>query len=99
MFASRSKLMMVALFLMALSFGCSSINPQIQGLPEDISMVTGQDISTVIDMYGPPTLVDTDGNGGSIYVWDHWEKKPWGVLKLWRNTFWTDSKGTIYKWN
>ena len=43
MFASRSKLMMFALFLVALSFGCSSINQQI-GLPEDISGVTGQDI-------------------------------------------------------
>jgi hypothetical protein len=49
MFASRSKLMMVALFLVALSFGCSSVNQQIQGLPEDISRVTGQDISIVTD--------------------------------------------------
>jgi hypothetical protein len=99
MFASRSKLMMVALFLVALSFGCSSINQQI-GLPEDISGVTGQDISMVTDMFGcPPTRVDPDGNGGSIYVWDRWEKRPWGVLVLWRSTFWVDSKGTIYKWN
>ncbi len=101
MVASRSKLMMFALFLVALSFGCSSINQLMQEDPTglDISGVTGEDISIVIDRFGPPTRVDPDGNGGSIYVWDDWEKRPWGVLVLWRKTFWVDSKGTIYKWN
>ncbi len=79
------------LLLLVLTFNCSSINQ----LRQDR---IGQPISTVIDTWGPPSRVTSDGRGGNVYVWEKWEDYGYGIRQLWSNRFWADSNGIIYKW-
>jgi len=91
-FVSRSKLMMFALFLAALSFGCSATKEFTEG-------GIGQPISAVTDRLGAPTRVMPDGKGGSIYIWEQWVPTGWYNGYLRTNKFFVDSNGIIYKWN
>jgi len=58
----------------------------------------GQPIATVIERYGRPTRVTSDGSDGSIYIWEQWFDRSYGRLDLWSTMYWVDSKGIIYKW-
>jgi hypothetical protein len=77
------------LLLLVLTFGCSSINKQMQS-------AMGQPISGVIDSWGPPSRVTPDGRGGSVYVWEQW--MPIGDGYIRSRIFWADSNGIIYQW-
>jgi hypothetical protein len=81
----------VILVLSVLAFGCSSISE----LTRD---GIGQPISTVIEDLGPPLRVVPDGKGGSIYIWEQWFDRSYGMRDVWRTMYWADSKGIIYKW-
>jgi len=79
------------LLLLFLTFGCSSINPLTQdGI--------GQPISTIIDSWGTPARVTSDGRGGSVYVWEQWVDRGYtnGYMRV--TTYWADANGIIYKW-
>jgi len=79
------------LLLLVLTFGCSLINELMQdGI--------GQPISTMIDRWGPPSRVTSDGRGGSVYIWEKWDDYGYGNRQLWSNMFWVDSNRIIYKW-
>lgn len=81
----------VILLLVVLTLGCSSINQLMQdGI--------GQPISTIIDHWGPPTRVNPDGEGGSVYIWEEWVSTGYYNGYLRRNEFWANSNGIIYKW-
>ena len=81
----------VILLLSVLVFGCSSISE----LTRD---GIGQPISTVIRDWGPPSRVTPDGKGGSVYIWEQWFDRSYGMRDVWSTTYWVDSKGIIYKW-
>ena len=81
----------VILLLLVLTFGCSAISE----LKKD---GIGQPISTIITDSGPPSRVISDGNGGSVYVWEHWVDTGYGNGYLWSTMYWVDPKGIIYKW-
>ena len=81
----------VILLLLVLGFGCSLISE----LKQD---GIGQPISTVIKDLGPPLRVTPDGKEGSIYVWEQWFDRSYGMRDVWRTMYWVDSKGIIYKW-
>jgi hypothetical protein len=81
----------VILLLSVLAFGCSSISELTQdGI--------GQPISTVIKDLGPPSRVTPDGKGGSVYIWEQWFDRSYGMRDVWSTMYWVDSKGIIYKW-
>ena len=79
------------LLLLFLTFGCSSI----KNLTQD---GIGQPISTVTKDLGPPLRVTPDGKGGSVYIWEQWFDRSYGMRDVWSTTYWVDSKGIIYKW-
>ena len=79
------------LLLVLLTLGCSSINDLMQN-------GIGQPISTIIDQWGPPSRVTSDGRGGKVYIWEQWEGSGYGDKKLWSLMFWADSKGIVYQW-
>jgi len=81
--------LMIALLLFS-SIGCSSI----KNLTQD---GIGQPISTIMDRFGPPSRVSSDGKGGTVYTWEQWFPDAYG-RHLWSNTYLVDSKGIIYKW-
>ncbi len=81
--------LMIALLLLS-SIGCSSI----KNLTQD---GIGQPISTIMDRFGPPSRVSSDGKGGTVYTWEQWLPDAYG-RHLWSNTYLVDSKGIIYKW-
>jgi len=58
----------------------------------------GQPISTMIDRWGPPSRVTSDGRDGSVYIWDIWHDYGYTIVKLEPVMFWVDSNGIIYKW-
>jgi hypothetical protein len=74
-----------------LVLGCSSIKSLTQG-------EIGQPISTVIDRLGPASRVHSDGNGGTVYIWEQWFPTGYGGKRLWSNTYFVDSNGFIYEW-
>jgi len=81
----------VILLLLVLAFGCSLISEVKQdGI--------GQPISTIIKDRGTPSRVISDGRGGSIYIWEQWFDRSYGVRDVWMTMYWVDSKGIIYKW-
>jgi hypothetical protein len=77
--------------LLILTFGCSSINKQMQS-------AMGQPISGVIDSWGAPSRVTPDGRGGSVYVWQQWVPTGYGGGYVRSRMFWADSDGIIYQW-
>jgi hypothetical protein len=82
------------LWVMLLLFsilGCSSIKQLTQS-------EIGQPISVVIDRWGPPSRVTSDGSGGKVYVWEKWEDLGYGIYRLWSLMFWADSNGIVYHW-
>jgi hypothetical protein len=79
---------MVLLFLI---LGCPSIKQLTQS-------EIGQPISVVIDRWGPPSRVTSDGSGGKIYIWEKWEDLGYGISRLWSLMFWADSNGIVYHW-
>ena len=82
---------LVILLLLVLTFGCSAINKLTQdGI--------GQPISTIIGRLGPPSRVNPDGKGGSVYIWEQWVPTGYGNGYVWSNMFWADPSGIIYKW-
>lgn len=87
----RLQFKLLLLILIFLTFCCSSISELTRG-------GIGQPISTVMDRYGPPSRVTSDGSGGSIYIWEQWVDKNHGSRDLWSTMYWVDSKGIIYKW-
>jgi hypothetical protein len=58
----------------------------------------GQPISSVMDRWGSPSRMSSDGKGGKIYVWEHWIPNPEGGGHMWSNTYWADSDGIVYRW-
>ena len=82
--------LMIGLLLVS-SLSCSSI----KNLTQD---GIGQPISTIMDRMGSPSRVDSDGQGGKVYVWEQWVPNGYGGGYLWSNTYWADSNGIIYKW-
>ena len=79
------------LLLLVLALGCSSFNQLMQdGI--------GQPIFTIIDSWGPPSRVTSDGRGGSVYIWEKWEDYGYGIRQFWSSIFCADSNGIIYKW-
>jgi hypothetical protein len=90
----RSSLVRLGILsLLFLTFSCSSIKEFIQdGI--------GQPISTIIDSWGPPSRVTSDGKGGNVYTWEQWVTTGWGGAGYMRvTTYWADSNGIIYKWS
>jgi len=58
----------------------------------------GQPISKVIELWGAPTSITPDGQGGSIYTWEGWEPSGEFTSYNWADSFWVDANGIIYKW-
>jgi hypothetical protein len=88
----KSLFVRLAIFLLLfLTFGCSSINQLIQG-------GIGQPISTIIDSWGTPSRVTSDGRGGNVYIWEQWVNRGYtnGYMRV--TTYWADANGIIYKW-
>ena len=80
------------LLLLVLPFGCSLIS---QATQDGI----GKPVSTIIDRWGPPSRVTSDGRGGSVYIWEIWQHVGGnGGRKLESTMYWADSNGIIYKW-
>jgi len=74
-----------------LTFGCSLINQVTQdGI--------GQPISTIINSWGTPSRVTSDGRGGSVYTWEQWVDTGYGAGYMRVTTYWANSDGIIYKW-
>jgi len=82
--------LMIALLLLS-SIGCSSI----KNLTQD---GIGQPISTIIDRFGPPSRVSSDGKGGTVYTWEQWFPLGETGGYIWSITYLVDSKGIIYQW-
>jgi hypothetical protein len=84
--------LIIALLLASVS-GCSAINSLSEA-------EIGQPISTVVNRWGYPSRVSSDGKEGKVYVWEQWVPGPMGGGgHMWSNTYWVDSNGIIYRWN